>query len=245
VTRARRDAGRARAPRAPASGAREQRPRGSGASGTARAKRDLWLVACAVVALAIAAITQAPKVARQVWHILGVRRVESRAEEIRAAAAESRLDPCLLAAIMYVESRGQIDAVSSAGALGLFQLTPSAAADAARRLHIDEPSREALLSDAALSARLAANHIAWLVENEGPDLERVLVAYNVGRGKLARWSKEAGGYDAWRAERARAGAFGPLVYAEQVLDFRERFRARGVVTPAAPPTADAEAPATR
>jgi len=204
--------------------------------GAARAKRDLWLVASAVALLAIAAITQAPKVARQVWHLIGVRRVEARADVIREAAAESGLDPCLLAAIMYVESRGRIDAVSSAGALGLFQLTPPAARDAALRLHLDEPSREALLSDALLSARLAANHIAWLVETEGPDMERVLVAYNAGRGKLARWSKEAGGYEAWRAERARSGDFGPLVYAEQVLDFRERFRARGVLTAAAPPS---------
>jgi soluble lytic murein transglycosylase-like protein len=213
--------------------------------GRERARRDVWLVACAVAALVVAAITQAPKVARQVWHMIGVRRVEAHADVIRAAASESGLDPCLLAAIMYVESRGQIDAVSSAGALGLYQLTPPSARDAAHRLHIDEPSREALLSDALLSARLAANHIAWLLENEGPDLERVLVAYNVGRGKLARWSKDAGGYEAWRADRARAGDFGPLVYAEQVLDFRERFRARGVIAPAASADADASPPASR
>jgi soluble lytic murein transglycosylase-like protein len=201
------------------------------------------LLFAAVAILAIVGIGTGPRVARQVWHILGVRRVESHAAEIAAAAAESRVDPCLLAAVMYVESRGQVDAVSNKDALGLFQLMPSVARDSARRLRIPEPSREELLSDARLNTRLAADHLAWLVDNEGPDLERVLVAYNAGRGKLARWIKDAGGYEAWRAEHARSGAFGPLTYAEQVLDFRERFRARGVVTgagssaPTAAPTA--------
>jgi len=201
--------------------------------------RLLILLSCATLVLAIIGISTGPKVARQVWHLLGVRRVESHADAIAAAAAESRLDPCLLAAVMYVESRGQVDAVSSKDALGLFQLMPSAARDAARRLHISEPTRAELLSDAALNTRLAADHLAWLVDNEGPDLERVLVAYNAGRGKLARWSKGAGGYEAWREERARAGDFGPLVYAEQVLDFRERFRARGVVSAASSKAAPA------
>jgi soluble lytic murein transglycosylase len=182
------------------------------------------------LALAIVGLETGPKVARQVWHLLGVRRVESQADAILAAAGESGLDPCLLAAVMYVESRGQVDAVSSKDALGLFQLMPSAAHDAARRLRVEDPTRAELLSNAALNARLGANHLAWLIANEGPDLERALVAYNVGRGKLARWCKEAGGYDAWRAERSRSGEFGPLVYAQQVLDFRERFRARGVLT---------------
>jgi soluble lytic murein transglycosylase-like protein len=193
----------------------------------------LVLLACATLALAIVGISTGPKVARQVWHLIGVRRVESHADEIAAAAAESGLDPCLLAAVMYVESRGKVDAVSNKDALGLFQLMPSAAHDAAHRLHVNEPTREELLSNALLNTRLAANHLAWLVDNEGPDLERVLVAYNAGRGKLARWRKDAGGYEAWREEHARGGDFGPLVYAEQVLEFRERFRARGVVTAAA------------
>ena len=200
------------------------------ARGARENRRRVLIVACAIAILAFVGIHTGPKVARQVWHVLGVRRVESHADEIATAALESGIDPCLLAAVMYVESRGRVDAVSNRDALGLFQLMPSAARDAAHRLHLAEPTREALLSDALLNARLAANHLAWLVDNEGPDLERVLVAYNAGRGKLARWSQSAGDYAAWRAERARAGDFGPLVYAEQVLDFRERFRARGVVT---------------
>lgn len=225
---------RARRKAAKPNGGRKPSRRASGARENLRENRRLVLIiACAIGILAFVGVNTGPKVARQVWHLLGVRRVESHADAIAAAAIESGLDPCLLAAVMYVESRGQVDAVSNREALGLFQLMPSAASDAARRLHLAEPTREALLSDVLLNSRLAANHLAWLIDHEGPDLERVLVAYNVGRGKLARWSQSAGDYASWRAERERAGDFGPLVYAEQVLDFCERFRARGVVTQAA------------
>ena len=84
-------------------------------------------------------VKKAPEVARQVWSYVAVRRVEGHAAELRAAAAESGLDPCLLAAIMYAESSGRIDAISSRGALGAFQLMPSAAGDAAKRLGLPEP----------------------------------------------------------------------------------------------------------
>jgi soluble lytic murein transglycosylase-like protein len=152
------------------------------------------------------------------------------------------VDPCLLAGLMYVESRGRVDAVSPAGALGLFQLMPAAAADAAGRLHVPPPTREQLLGDPLLNARLAASHLAWLYRNEGPDLERVLVAYNAGRGKLRQWLRDAGTWSAWRAKQVREGDSETLLYAQQVLEFAQRFRERGVVVPPPePPPATVQA----
>ena len=174
-------------------------------------------------------------VARDLWSVVGVRRVEGHAAEIRAAAAESGVDPCLLAAVMYAESRGQVDAVSSRGALGPFQLMPSAAGDAARKLGLPEPTREDLLSDALLGARLSASHLAWLIRHEGPDPERVLVAYNAGRTKLKRWVDAEGSYEAWRRSRLDQGGSGTLAYARGVLAMRDRFRERGEIAPALAP----------
>ena len=191
-----------------------------------------WLVALLVIAVAFLAfegVVHGPAVARQVWSEVGVRRVEGHAEIIRAAAEESRVDPCLLAGVMYVESRGQLDAVSSADALGLFQLKVSAAGDAAKRLKLPMPTRDELLGDGRLNARLAANHIAWLYRLEGPDLERVLVAYNAGRGRLKQWITDAGSFDAWRKKRTLDGRSGTLQYARDVLSFAERFRERGEI----------------
>lgn len=185
-----------------------------------------------VVALALfltTGVVEGPKAVRQVWSQVGVKKVESHAGILCLAAAESGLDPCLLAGVMYVESRGRVDAVSNKGALGLFQLMPAAASDAAKKLKLPPPTREQLLSDALLNARLAAVHLAWLVRNEGPDLERVLVAYNAGRGTLARMLKEAGGWTRWRALHAERGDSETLTYAQQVLEFAEKFRQRGIV----------------
>lgn len=191
-----------------------------------------WLLALLVVALGFLlfeGVVHGPKVARQVWSEVGVRRVEGHADVVRTAAAESRVDPCLLAGIMYVESRGKVDAVSSADALGLFQLKVAAAGDSAKRLKIPAPTRGDLLSDPLLNARLAASHVAWLYRHEGPDLERVLVAYNAGRGKLKQLISDSGSFDAWRAKRDRDGKSETLQYARDVLRFAQRFRERGVI----------------
>lgn len=202
-----------------------------------------WLIALLVVAVAFLAFEGAvhgPKVARQVWSEVGVRRVEGHAAIIRAAAEESRVDPCVLAGVMYVESRGQVDAVSSADALGLFQLKVAAASDAAKRLKLPTPTREQLLSDGRLNARLAASHLAWLYRLEGPDLERILVAYNAGRGKLKQLISDSGSFDAWRRKRDLDGRSETLQYARDVLRFADRFRERGEIMGSAAGLAAAE-----
>lgn len=160
-----------------------------------------------------------------------VQRVESHREIIRDVAVEFGIDPNLIAAIIYVESRGRVDAVSSVGALGLMQLSTAAASDAARKLGLPEPSREELLDDAALNVRLGGNHLAWLLgmAGEESELERVLISYNAGRQKLMRWIRVAGSYADWRQRQIRDGDSQVLAYASNVMSWRERFQQRGVI----------------
>lgn len=217
--------------------ARSRRPRrGSGARAAHSpiGGRFFALVALGTLALAWLGIAEGPRFARQVWSLIGVRRVEAHAELLRAAGAESGVDPCLLAGVMYVESRGEVDAVSPKGARGLFQLLPAAAGDAAKRLGLPAPGPEDLVRDAALNTRLGASHLSWLIRQDGPDLERVLVGYNAGRSKLARWEKDAGGWPAWRAQQLQRDTTGALTYARDVLDFAQRFRERGNILPFPP-----------
>jgi len=187
------------------------------------------LLLIAIGFFAFTGVVEGPKAVRQAWSQVGVKNVEAHSAILCAAAAESGLDPCLLAGVMYVESRGKVDAVSHKGALGLFQLMPSAASDAAKKLKLPTPTREQLLSDPLLNARLAGAHLSWLYRHEGPGWERVLVAYNAGRGTLARWLKDAGGWTSWHDRHAARGDSDALTYAQQVLDFAERFRRRGIV----------------
>lgn len=154
-------------------------------------------------------------------------RVETLRDPIVAAADEQGLDPNLIAAIVAAESSGRVDAVSHAGALGLMQLMPASAGDAARKLGLPEPTREQLLTDGPLNLRLGAQHFAWTLRHEENDVERALVAYNAGRGRLGQWIREAGSYTAWRAEREAAGDSQVLAYARKVLAYTESFRERG------------------
>ena len=160
--------------------------------------------------------------------VVGFRRVELYVEELRSAAAEQSLEPALLAAVVYVESTGRIDVVSSAGAMGLMQLMPAAASDASKALEIPTPSEERLLNDAELNIRLGARHLAWTLKAEGGDLERALVAYNAGRAKLARWIKDAGSYALWRERTLARGDNSTLQYARRVFAYRDLFRERAL-----------------
>jgi soluble lytic murein transglycosylase-like protein len=161
-------------------------------------------------------------------------RVEGHAEVIRFAAAESSIDANLLAAIMLAESGGRVGAVSSADALGLYQLQLGTARDAARWLDLPEPTRSDLLTDRLLNARLGARYLRWLSERYEGDLERMLIAYNAGPGRLDGWIEAAGGYAAWRAERVAAGNSDVLAYVAKVERTKERFAERGVIVPRAP-----------
>ena len=201
------------------------------AAGGAR-RRVVWGGLVAVLLLGSGALgywwpREARAVLRRMADPLVLARVERFGTEIRAAAEESGLDPCLVAAIVYSESSGDPTAVSRADAVGLMQLLPAATEDSARRLRIDVPTPRELLEDPALNLRLGASHFAWTLRNEGDDVERALVAYNAGRTKLRRWIKAAGSYEAWRAERKRAGDSPTLAYAGRVMEYAEVFRERG------------------
>ncbi len=197
-------------------------------SGTRKSRRAWLLLAIfAVVVVSGLLIARGPGAVRALLDARGLEEVEKWSVEIRAAAQEAGVDPELVAGIVYAESRGRVDAVSSADALGLMQLASSSASDAARKLKLPPPTRELLLSDGGLNLRLGANHLAWLIQHEGPDLERVLAAYNAGRTRVRRWIREAGSWEAWRDRRDREGDSQVLAYARAVLAAKAEFERRG------------------
>ncbi|MBM3986483.1 MAG: lytic transglycosylase domain-containing protein [Planctomycetes bacterium] len=172
------------------------------------------------------------RVARPVMASVGYRRVEGYGELIRAAAAEFGLDPNLLAGVALAESSGRPEAVSEAGALGMFQLMLPTARERAALLGLREPEREDLLADPALNARLSAHYLRWLARRYDGDFEAALVAYNAGPGRLDGWIRRHGSYPAWRSESVGESAV--LDYARRVLAYRDEFAARGHISPASP-----------
>lgn len=187
----------------------------------------LLVVPVLVLASALAWREYRVPVRAAVRDYLSFRRVDHYEDVLRVAAAESGVEPCLLAAVMLAESSGRPSARSSAGALGLFQLTLTSARWRAELLGLPEPSAEDLLEDPLLNARLGADHLDWLLETYDGDVERALCAYNAGPRRLKEIAEAAGGFERWREERTASGTSQILNYAHRVLHYRDELFERG------------------
>ena len=86
-------------------------------------RRLLWLVV--LVALVAGAFAYVNATQPTWWE--RIRYPLRYSEYVRVHAREHGLDPALLAAVIYQESKFNASAQSSSGAIGLMQLTPSTA----------------------------------------------------------------------------------------------------------------------
>ena len=92
---------------------------------------------------------------------------------VQIAAKKSGLPPRLIAAVIHVESRGNVDAVSSAGAVGLMQLTKNTA----KMLHVNPWNPKQNIVG-------GARYLARLIKRFG-GLWLGLEAYNTGPTNVA------------------------------------------------------------
>ena len=104
-------------------------------------------------------------------------RVERFRSLIEQAAQRHRLDAALLAAVVHVESGGNPQAVSPAGAQGLTQLIPATA----QRFGVHDPF------DPAQSLDGAARYLRGLLGQFGGDVSKALAAYNAGEGNVKKY----------------------------------------------------------
>ncbi|MDH4176855.1 MAG: lytic transglycosylase domain-containing protein [Thermoleophilia bacterium] len=95
------------------------------------------------------------------------------------------LDPALLAAVIYTESRFDARAESSAGAVGLMQLLPETANGIALRTGGARFVASDLL-DPEINVRYGSWYLRSLLRRYG-DLETALAAYHAGQGNVDRW----------------------------------------------------------
>jgi len=109
-------------------------------------------------------------------------------EYVRVHARENGLDPALLAAVIYQESKFDAGAESKSGALGLMQLTPSTAHGIAVRTGGSRFRTDDLL-DPEINIRYGAWYLGNLFRKYG-DERLVLAAYNAGQGNVDRWRAE-------------------------------------------------------
>jgi soluble lytic murein transglycosylase-like protein len=104
------------------------------------------------------------------------------------------LDKALVYAIVRQESRFDPNAVSGAGAIGLMQLMPQSAAEAAGDDKLLADSSP--LYDPSTNLRVGQDYVSWLMDKAtNGDLIRAVAAYNGGPGTLLRTQQSTGDAD--------------------------------------------------
>ena len=115
-----------------------------------------------------------------------------RYEELITGHAENyRLEPQLLAAVIYQESKFDADARSASGAVGLMQLLPETGQGIADRTGGEEWRPEDLLNP-ELNIRYGSWYLRHLLDKYG-DEELALAAYNAGQANVDRWRERGVG----------------------------------------------------
>jgi soluble lytic murein transglycosylase len=108
---------------------------------------------------------------------------------IRQQAAEQRLDPALIAAVIYAETKFD-SRPSSAGAQGLMQILPATAEFLARH----SGATTFTLSDLgtpAVNIAYGSYYLRYLLDRYGSQVMLALAAYNGGETNVDRWLARA------------------------------------------------------
>ncbi len=109
---------------------------------------------------------------------------------IRQQARDKGLDPALIAAVIYAESRFREGQTSHAGAQGLMQITPATAQEIARK----SGGTEFVVGDLAtpqVNISYGAWYLRYLLGRYAGNETLALAAYNGGEGNVDRWIDHA------------------------------------------------------
>jgi peptidoglycan lytic transglycosylase len=110
---------------------------------------------------------------------------------VRGHARNYQLDPALLAAVIYQESRFRSDAKSSSGAIGLMQLQPETAKGIAIRTG-GSRFQTSDLYDPEINVRYGSWYLRHLLDKYD-DEKTALAAYNAGQRNVDTWRAQGKG----------------------------------------------------
>ena len=140
---------------------------------------------------------------------------------IRQQAADKNLDPALIAAVIYEESRFR-DQTSHAGARGLMQITPETA-DAIAKHSGGTRFQQEDLADPQINIAYGSYYLRLLLDHYDGNETLAIAAYNAGIGNVDKWVAEAGGSDEFKS--AEHIPFPETrAYVENVMDRRQDYR---------------------
>ena len=150
-------------------------------------RRAVTLVALVGVAAGVFAYvhTSSPPWYERLRYPLGYEQI------VRGHARNYRLDPALLAAVIYQESKFRPKARSRSGAIGLMQLQPATAQGIAlrtggSRFRVDD------LYEPEINIRYGSWYLRHLLDRYG-DERTALAAYNAGQENVDEWRRDGKG----------------------------------------------------
>jgi soluble lytic murein transglycosylase len=110
---------------------------------------------------------------------------------VRGHARHYELEPALLAAVIYQESKFKANARSNSGAIGLMQLLP----DTAKGIALHTGGAQFVVADLynpEINVRYGAWYLHHLMQKYG-DERTALAAYNAGQDNVDRWRRDGVG----------------------------------------------------
>jgi soluble lytic murein transglycosylase len=185
----------------------------------AAARRRRRVFGLVVLLMVIAGLLLALPLARRAVNDLGL--PLSYPKVIRQQAAAKHLDPALVAAVIYAETKFE-PRTSSAGAVGLMQLMPETARYLAHRSGATTFST-ADLSTPAVNIAYGSYYLRYLLNEYHNSTVQALAAYNGGEANVNQWVA---------ATRARGHQFRisdipfpeTRAYVQRVLTARSEYR---------------------
>src|SRR5438270_1507074 len=175
-----------------------------------------------VAAVALAAPTVALIVSALDTAVRGAGLPLGHASVIRQQAAAKHLDPALIAAVIYAESKFD-PRTSPAGAEGLMQILPATAYFIARRSG-GSGFTASDLSTPSINVAYGSYYLRYLLDHYGGNEMLALAAYNGGVAHVDAWVAHADATG--RTLTLPAIPFGETrAYVQRVLDAQQAYRA--------------------
>jgi soluble lytic murein transglycosylase len=177
-----------------------------------RRRRWTWLAVAALLGIGIAVAISRIDVQQAIRDITLPLQHD---DIIRQQAADKELDPAMVAAVIYSESRFR-DQESHAGALGLMQITPQTA-HVIERLSGGTTFRTSDLSDPQINISYGCYYLRYLLDHYDGNEVAALAAYNAGTGNVDKW----GGSD---LDESDIGFPETRGYVDEVLQKQQDYR---------------------
>jgi soluble lytic murein transglycosylase len=149
--------------------------------------RRSWLLLLGAAAVSAIVVSLTLPIARKAINELSLPLTNG--SVIRQQATQKHLDPALVAAVIYAETKFD-PRPSSAGAQGLMQLMPQTAEFLARRsggvnFHVSD------LATPRVNIAYGSYYLRYLIDHYGGNVPLALAAYNAGEANVDAWVARA------------------------------------------------------